>query len=405
MKTKTKISLFFILLLGIGGILWLDPGHRGTEETTDTTNFDLTKTYDIQESNDISIGQFIIGGPDIDDYMEKIGRPPPIVFYFSNWVLDDDFFKDPENPAPLSLIDIETLNKISDQGSIPAIAWETPVKFLNVTPDLFHLVPNVPRILNGEFDDYIATTARILKEYGKPIMLTMFGEFNNFGEQSFGKDGFGMPGWDGDPDLRGDVDDLVGKYGDPQWPDGPERVRDVFIRVIDIFRKAGANNVIWFMYTGSNWLSKDMDDADAEWWSYPKYYYPGDEYIDWVGKSVHFETFEEFKNLFQPAYDAWGEVTQKPFYIPEFNPKRIDPGRRDSRTPLMKRVFLEYLPTKPRFKAATILDSPIGVQLGFDWVFMLGGKKGEHPDEIHFWKEVIVKNPGYSSQFVIEQSH
>lgn len=161
MKTKTKISLFFILLLGIGGILWLDPGHRGTEETTDTTNFDLTKTYDIQESNDISIGQFIIGGPDIDDYMEKIGRPPPIVFYFSNWVLDDDFFKDPENPAPLSLIDIETLNKISDQGSIPAIAWETPVKFLNVTPDLFHLVPNVPRILNGEFDDYIATTAHI----------------------------------------------------------------------------------------------------------------------------------------------------------------------------------------------------------------------------------------------------
>ncbi|MHC4558471.1 MAG: glycoside hydrolase family 26 protein [Planctomycetota bacterium] len=358
-----------------------------------------------KESNDISIGQFIIADkPDIDDYNRRIGRPPPIVFYFSNWVLDDDLFKDPENPAPLSLIDIETLNRISDQGSIPAIAWETPVKFLNVDPDLFHLVPNVPRILNGEFDDYIATTARILKEYGKPIMLTMFGEFNNFGEQSFGKDGLGMPGWDGDPDLRGDVDDLVGKYGDPQWPDGPERIRDVFIRIIDIFRKEGADNIIWFMYTGSNWLSKDMDDADAEWWSYPKYYYPGDEYIDWVGKSVHFETFEEFKNLFQPAYDAWGEVTQKPFYIPEFNPKRIDPGRQDSRTPLMKRVFLEYLPTKPRFKAATILDSPIGVQLGFDWVFILGGKKGEHPDEIHFWKEVIVKNPGYSSQFVIERS-
>ena len=352
-----------------------------------------------EESDYAYIGQFIIAEPDVEDFIEKTGSTPPIVFFFFNWVLDDTYFKDPNNPAPLNPIDKETIaffNRLSDRGSVPAIAWEMPVRLLDIKWDEIHLVPNIPRILNGEFDDYITDTARTLKEYGKPIMMTLLGEFNNFGEQSFGSNGFGAPGWDGDPELKGDVDDLVGNYGDPRWPDGPERVRDAFIHVIDLFRQEGADNVTWFMYGGTNWLVENMteDQGDAEWWSHPKYYYPGDEYIDWVGKSVHFTTFVEFKNRFEPAYDAWGEVTQRPFCIPEFN---FDETAK-SRSKLMRQVFLDYFPTKPRFKAAMLLHSPIGDQLGFDWVVPLGGKKGKFPDEIQTWKEVVVKNPYYRSE-------
>jgi hypothetical protein len=354
-----------------------------------------------EESGYAYIGQFIFGEQDVEDFIGKTASTPPIVFFGVDWVNDADLFADPKNPAPVSPIHkdvIGFLNRLSNMGSIPAIVWSIPVPMWDMDTDRVHLVPNIPRILSGEFDDYIRTVARQLKEYGKPIMVTFLGEFNNLGQLSFGAEGFAMPEFE-------DVNDLVGKYGDPQWPDGPERVRDTFIHVIDIFQQEGADNVIWFMYGGTNWLVENMaeDDSgiatpfykgDAEWWSHPKYYYPGDERIDWVGKSVHFTTFEEFKNRFEPAYDAWGEVTQKPFYIPEFN---LDEKGR-SRSKLMRQIFLDYFPTKPRFKAATLLHSPIGAQMGFDWVVPLGGKKGGFPDEIQTWKEVVVKNPYYRSK-------
>jgi len=263
------------------------------------------------EKTHVYIGQFILAAPDLKDFMEKIGSAPPIVFFGVDWVNDEGLFADDQNPAPVNEIDkdmISFLNKLSDMGSIPAIVWSIPVVFWDLDPDKIHLVPNIPRILNGEFDDYIRTVARQLKEYGKPIMVTFLGEFNNHGQLSFGAKGFEMPEFE-------DVKDLVGKYGDPKWPDGPERVRDVFIHVINIFRQGGANNISWFMYGGTDWLVKNMTDdkGHVEWWSHPKYYYPGDEYIDWVGKSVHFTTFAEFKNRFEAAYDAWGEVTQQRF--------------------------------------------------------------------------------------------
>jgi len=352
-----------------------------------------------EQLNYAYIGQFIFGGPqDVEDFIKKTGSTPPIVFFGVDWVNDADLFADPKNPAPVSPIDkdvIGFLDRLSDMGSIPAIVWSIPVPMWDLDSDKTHLVPNIPRILNGEFDDYIRTVARQLKEYGKPIMLTFLGEFNNLGQLSFGAKGFEMPEFE-------DVKNLVGKYGDPEWPDGPERVRDVFIHVIDIFRQEGANNISWFMYGGTDWLVKNMtdDEGHVEWWSHPKYYYPGDEYIDWVGKSVHFRTFAEFTNRFEAAYDAWGEVTQKPFFIPEFNFAE----KTKSRGKLMRRIFLDYLPTKPRFKAATFMHSPALLQVGIDWGFPLGGKKGEFPDEIQTWKEVVVKNPYYHSRGVMEQS-
>jgi len=70
----------------------------------------------------------------------------------------------------------------------------------------------------------------------------------------------------------------------------------------------------------------------------------------------------------------------------------------------MQQIFLDYLPTKPRFKAATFYHSPIDVQMDIGFGIPLGGKKGEFPDEIQTWKEVVVKNPYYHSQGVMEQS-
>ncbi|MFC1610728.1 hypothetical protein ACFL6C_07210 [Myxococcota bacterium] len=355
--------------------------------------------------HDVAIGQMIVAEQDIASFQRKTQSTPPVVFYFANWI-DDDKVLDDDPPLNRDLTRV--MREQIPEDAIPAVAWEPPVMLLNFMPEDAHRVPNTPRILAGEFDDYIRGEARALAEYGRPVMMTMYGEMNNFGENAFNADGYGIPDWGGAEDYGLEVTDLVGQYGDPAWPDGPERVRDVFIRVIDMFRQEGAHNVMWFMYGGSNWQARNMGaEADDRWWSHPRYYYPGDDYIDFVGKSVHFSTIEIFKDLFEPNYDAWAAVTDKPFIIPEFNLiKTRDPisGIRESRSELMRQVLWEYLPNKPRFKVAFLEDSQAGVDLGFDWLFTLGGNNGQHPDEIDFWKEAVVSNPGYTKAFVIEAS-
>ena len=351
----------------------------------------------------VAIGQMIAAGQDIVSFQQKTQSTPPVVFYFANWI-DDDRVHDDDPPLNRDLT--RTMREEFPEGAIPAIAWELPSLLLNVMPDEIHLFPNTPRILAGEFDDFIREEARGLAAYGRPVLMTMFGEFNNVGESTFNADGYGIPDWGGAEDYGVEVSDLVGQYGDPEWPDGPERVRDAFIKIIDMFRQEGAHNVKWFMYGGTNWQARGMgDEADDRWWSHPRYYYPGDAYIDFVGKSVHFATLQEFKDRFESNYDAWAEVTNKPFIIPEFNfmkPRDPSTGLRESRTALMRQVLLEYLPGRPNFKLAFLEDSEIGVvMLDFDWLYTLGGANGEYPDEIEFWKQTVVQNPGYSKDFVL----
>jgi beta-mannanase len=69
------------------------------------------------------------------------------------------------------------------------------------------------------------------------------------------------------------------KYGDPLWPDGPEKFRDVYRRIINIFRAEGANNITWVFHVDVAWTPRKQ-------WNEAYNYYPGDDYIDWIGLSV-----------------------------------------------------------------------------------------------------------------------
>ncbi|MEX2445554.1 MAG: hypothetical protein WD492_18290 [Alkalispirochaeta sp.] len=42
------------------------------------------------------------------------------------------------------------------------------------------------------------------------------------------------------------AEDLYGHYGDPDHPDGPERVRDAFIHVIETLEDEGVTDPSWF---------------------------------------------------------------------------------------------------------------------------------------------------------------
>jgi hypothetical protein len=118
-------------------------------------------------------------------------------------------------------------------------------------------------------------------------------------------------------------------YGDPNWPDGPEHYRDAFRRIVTLFREEGATNVTFFFQP--NTPAGYVAGSYYEPWERYAWYYPGDEYVDWLGLSVYAEpkfqvlpneSFED-KLAFgdQPGYEGpYAEITalgSKPLSINE----------------------------------------------------------------------------------------
>ena len=178
-------------------------------------------------------------------------------------------------------------------------------------------------------------------------------------------------------------------------PDGPERIRDVHIHIIDLFRGEGVKNVTWFMYGNSGYM--DPAGADYSPWLHPKFFYPGDAYIDWVGLSTYFidpawgrnpsEDAAEIGHALAPGYQAWGEVTARPLFLPEFGAVG-DPGL--NRASIIREVMTHVLPSLPRVRAVTLADFEIAElccqtpRLGQD-----------HADEIEAWRTSVGENAGY----------
>jgi len=335
-------------------------------------------------------------------FVEKAGSPPPIVFSGQNWIRDDDFGKDnprldklterhPESDEGLT--SLQFAEQLADQGSVLAIAWAAyccDVSSWQLLMGLDEAWNIFTRILNDEFDNYIRTVAREIKAFNRPIMITLTVEYNSQAIFMFGEDGTSP--------ITG-VSNICNEYGDPAWPDGPERIRDFYMHVIDIFRDEGVANVTWFMFASSNYVD---DDPDEDVWLHPKYFYPGDAYIDWVGQSGYFidpatnhgiEDARDFHGAVKAGYEAWGTVTQRPFFIPEFG--AMSDGN-ESRAALIRDVFQNILPTYPRIKAITFGDSQL-----FEAYFSLP-RLGNVGDEITAWQDAVEKNPYYVKKVILK---
>jgi len=116
-------------------------------------------------------------------------------------------------------------------------------------------------------------------------------------------------------------------FGDPTWPDGPEHYRDAYRRIIDIFRQEGATNVTFIFH--ANTLDQYLAGSYWEPWEALKNYYPGDDYIDWIGLSVYSEpqfgvgppqTFEQKlrgADGFEGSYAEITSLTDKPLMLSE----------------------------------------------------------------------------------------
>ena len=137
---------------------------------------------------------------------------------------------------------------------------------------------SMQNIISGKWDKELKAWAKDAKAdrdaHGKPIplLVTFTIEMN----------GYWFP-WSG---IYNGGANKTG-YGDPNLADGPERYRDAYRHIIDLFKKEGVKHITWFFVP-------DTMDPDEDWvsflkedWNAQKNYYPGDDYIDWIGTNLY----------------------------------------------------------------------------------------------------------------------
>ena len=279
------ISLF---LVGCGG----GSSGEGNSFQTGTEEIKLLPPDD----NKIYFGAFPdFGGSEdqvtsqkIRDFETIFGKKIVWAYFSQNW------FNGIKYPK-------EHIHAIHDAKTIPFVRlMPRSDETQGVAEDYFSL----QKIIDGDFDTELTEWAKDAKEDNIPLLIDFAVEANG--------DWFGYSG----------VFNGAGKtdgYGDPDYPDGPERYRDAYRHIIDIFRKEKVNHITWFYHF--NYSSF----PDAEW-NQPKYYYPGDNYIDWIGFSLYgAQTLDEewegleFSTQLENYIDSYREINStKPVALLEF---------------------------------------------------------------------------------------
>ncbi len=182
-------------------------------------------------------------------------------------------------------VSLDNLQEISNYGAIPLLRfmpWGEPYWEAKYQPDY-----SLQKIIDGEFDEFLSQWADEIKTYGKPVMITFGPEMN----------GNWFP-WSGIFQGGG----TTTQYGDPSKPDGPERFVDAFRHVISLFKNKGVTNAVWYFHP--NYESHPQED-----WNKIENYYPGDDYVDWLGFSLYGAQTEEdpwvdFEDVMDPIYNT-----------------------------------------------------------------------------------------------------
>ncbi len=207
--------------------------------------------------------------------------------YFSNNWIGGIFFP------------IDDVQIIHNTGKTPFIRLMARSDFQEYGQDETY---TMERIIQGDFDAELNTWFIQAANLGYPILCEFGTEVN----------GNWFP-WNGQYSGAGITD----AYGDANYPDGSERFRDAYRHIIDIANLNNANNITWFFHIDVNG-EPDMN------WNTINYYYPGDNYIDWLGFSAYgpYDTnaeMEYFSELVEQVYPKLQEIsTEKPIAVLEF---------------------------------------------------------------------------------------
>jgi hypothetical protein len=165
----------------------------------------------------------------------------------------------------------------------------------------------------GSWDGYFREMATVLKDYKSPVFLSINHEMN----------GNWYPYSQEYPGSNVTTQDFVNSWR----------------RIVTIFRNAGANNVAFV------WSPNVPDVGRATY----QQYYPGDEYVDWIGVSFY---SGNATGAMDPIYRAYAE--KKPFFITEWATapqKNVYNARFPGEVEWVKQFFAALETRYPRVKA------------------------------------------------------
>lgn len=221
---------------------------------------------------------------EIEEFEQMVGKHQAIIASSSFWG---------EQSFPMA-----NLKMIWRHGSLPLVfwsPWDRPYE-QRKGPDRFSL----NAILAGTWNRYIDDWADQARQFGHPLIVSFGDEMN----------GDWFP-WSGVYYGRGHTIPGTSEL------QGPETFKRAYRYVVDRVRRRGARNIQWLFQTNNF-------SYPWEKWNYGPNYYPGSDYVDWLGMSVYGQQFAEepwaeFWPLVKWPYEEMAQLDpNKPIMIAEW---------------------------------------------------------------------------------------
>jgi mannan endo-1,4-beta-mannosidase len=223
------------------------------------------------------IGIMTTGGPynftDLDSFTAAVKHRPEVYEFSQGWALNQ--------------FNRGVIEGVARRGMLPMISWEPWNYRRESRSDAlrgYQPAYRLSNIIDGRYDKYITSWAEGVKGLGFTIAIRFAHEMN----------GYWYP-W-----CVLANGNTIGQY-----------VR-AWRHVHDIFRKAGATNVIWVWSPNVVW-NGSVDLAKL---------YPGNAYVNWIGLSGYYGTpgmfsYEDFDTIFDRTIAELRTFTRKPLVITE----------------------------------------------------------------------------------------
>jgi hypothetical protein len=317
MKNKFLFGLIFLVLfivfcgVSIATDVNLTPNSSISKNLTNSSNTELALLSSSQPLklappvNGVYVSAFPYFGNEEDqvtatkvtDFETLVGKDIVWAMFSENWGTSG--IKFPE----------ASVRAINSTGAIPYIRlMPRTVTDEYVTEDTYTL----QNIIDGDFDAKLKAWAQTSKVVGIPVMVEFGCEMNGDWFQWSGVNNGGA---------------TTNGYGDPNLADGPEKYRDAYRHIIDIFRGEGADNITYVFHP-------DANSYPEEPWNNMSAYYPGDNYIDWIGCSAYGprvpgEAWEGFTSIMDVAYPEMVAMSPtKPLAILEYGAWETGDGKK-----------------------------------------------------------------------------
>lgn len=202
----------------------------------------------------------------IADYNQAAGKKISVVTWFASAYEKGSMTSWSQSYAP-------DLARVKRLGAVSLIKFSTQ----DYAFDQTHKMADLPAIARGTWDSYFEQAAITIKNFGGPVFISIDHEMN----------GNWYPYSQAYPGATTTAADYVAAWK----------------RIVDVFNRNGATNVAWV------WSPNVPDVGGVGYQAY----YPGDNYVDWVGVSLYSGNGPTAMDDIYRQYSA-----KKPFFITEW---------------------------------------------------------------------------------------